>query len=100
MEGYIPRNGPWGTAKVVGTEHLSSVKTDYLKGLAENAFMGFHHLQSEQGLLAALTVENFATTKTVPIMINHWVALVSLVFLILCFLNRPNLKALWLQRGV
>jgi len=94
VEGYIPRNGPWGTAKLVGTEHLSSVKTEYLKGLSDNAFMAFHHLQSEQGLLAALTVDNFANTKTVPTMINHWIALFSLLFLSSCFLLTFSLKSL------
>jgi len=94
VDGYIPRNGPWGTAKVVGTEHLSNVKTDYLKGLAENAFMAFHHLQSKHALLKVLTMENFTKTKIVLTMINHWFALVSLLFLLLCFLPKFSLRPL------
>jgi mxaL protein len=93
IEGYVPRNGPWGTAKVVGTEHLSSVKSDYLKELAKNAYMSFHHLQSGKGLLDALTAKQFVQTKTVPTMINHWIALASLVFLSLCFLVIPKFRA-------
>ncbi|BDV36276.1 vWA domain-containing protein [Methylocystis iwaonis] len=43
-EGYNARNAPFGATAAVGAEHLSSVKEDYLRTLAEKTGLGYAHL--------------------------------------------------------
>lgn len=85
IEGYIPRNGPWGKAKVVGTEHLSNVREDYLKQLAEQTKMAYHHLQDKVGLIKALGHQAFAQRKVQVTPLNVFFAAVALLLLIYCF---------------
>jgi mxaL protein len=85
VEGYIPRNGPWGTAKVVGTEHLSNVREDYLKTLAEQAKMAYHHLQQDDELATALEQKAFAQRKVQATPLNVVFAAISLLLMTYCF---------------
>jgi mxaL protein len=85
VEGYIPRNGPWGTAKVVGTEHLSSVREDYLKTLAEQAKMTYHHLQQDDELATALEQKAFTQRKVQATPLNVVFAAIALLLMTYCF---------------
>lgn len=85
IEGYIPRNGPWGTEKVVGTEHLSSVREDYLKQLAEQAKMHYQHLDTSASLTEALQQPDFAQRKVQPTAINPLFASLALLLLVYCY---------------
>ncbi|MGD9659105.1 MAG: vWA domain-containing protein [Methylocystis sp.] len=49
-EGYNARNAPFGAAAAIGVEHLSSVKEDYLRSLAEKTGLGYAHLQDGKRL--------------------------------------------------
>ncbi|MCB2426760.1 vWA domain-containing protein [Methylophaga pinxianii] len=60
IEGYVPRNAPWGNQSRAGNEHLSNVKEEYLKSLAEPAKLHYHHLQSASELYNALTHDDFS----------------------------------------
>lgn len=85
VEGYIPRNGPWGTAKVVGTEHLSDVREDYLKQLAEQTKMAYHHLKDSAGLSKALQHQTFAQRKVQATPLNVAFGAIALLLLVYCF---------------
>lgn len=85
VEGYIPRNGPWGTAQVVGTEHLSNVREDYLKKLGEQTRMNYHHLQQNTQLSQALKQAAFAQRKVQATPINAVFAGFALILLAYCF---------------
>ena len=49
-EGYNARNAPFGASAVVGVEHLSSVKEDYLRSLAEKTGLSYAHLEDGKRL--------------------------------------------------
>ncbi|WP_409977762.1 vWA domain-containing protein [Bradyrhizobium sp. SZCCHNPS10062] len=48
--GYNPRNAPFGAAAAIGTEHLSSVREPYLKQLAQEAGLGYAHMDGSSHL--------------------------------------------------
>ncbi|QGM96724.1 vWA domain-containing protein [Methylocystis parvus] len=52
-EGFNARNAPFGATAVVGVEHLSSVKEDYLRTLSEKTGLGYFHLDDKASLLDA-----------------------------------------------
>lgn len=52
-EGFNARNAPFGATAAVGVEHLSSVKEEYLRTLAEKTGLGYLHLDDTTGLLDA-----------------------------------------------
>lgn len=85
VEGYIPRNGPWGTARVVGTEHLSNVREDYLKKIGKQAKMDYHHLQDDAGLSQALKQEAFANRQVQPTRLNAVSAVFALLMMVYCY---------------
>ncbi|MBM3561711.1 MAG: VWA domain-containing protein [Alphaproteobacteria bacterium] len=49
-EGYNARNAPFGAAVAVGVEHLSSVKEDYLRSLAEKTGLAYAYLEDGKRL--------------------------------------------------
>lgn len=85
VEGYIPRNGPWGTEKVVGTEHLSSVREDYLKDLAKQAKMRYQHLDDFAVFSQALQQPDFAQRKVQATAMNPILAAIALLLLLYCY---------------
>ena len=86
IEGYVPRNAPWGKNQQSGSEHLSNVRIDYLSGLAEDAGMHFHHLQSADGLVKAMTQPEFAQSQNRKTNLSAIPAALSLVMLLLAYL--------------
>jgi mxaL protein len=88
IEGYVPRNAPWGNKAKGGTEHLSSVKHQYLKELAEKAGLKYHHLQTPSGLLQALTNETFTINHIRMTDLSAIPATLALILLV--FIYRPK----------
>ena len=86
IEGYVPRNAPWGNQSRAGNEHLSSVKEDYLKSLAEPAKFHYHHLQTSTALLTALMHDDFSQRHIRKTDLSFIPASVSLFLLFLAYL--------------
>jgi mxaL protein len=60
-EGHNARNAPFGGTVALGVEHLSSVREDYLKSLAEKTGLSYAHLSDSPRLLDAF--ETVATPQ-------------------------------------
>jgi len=88
IEGYVPRNAPWGNKNKGGTEHLSSVKDEYLKVLADKTGLKYHHLQSSPEFLKALTDEDFANSHIQLTDLSYIPATLALTLLLIVYL--PN----------
>jgi mxaL protein len=80
-EGYHPRNAPWGAAARLGTEHLSSVREDYLKLLASKTGLGYAHLESADGLTSALADASIAR----PVRVYRDVSVIPAAFALILF---------------
>jgi mxaL protein len=85
VEGYVPRNAPWGNQSIQGTEHLSSVKEVYLKTISQQAGLDYHHLQLEADLYRALTQENFTQTQVQRTNLRYIPALLAWCLLLVVF---------------
>ncbi|WP_119629000.1 VWA domain-containing protein [Methylocaldum marinum] len=66
IPGYHERNAPFGSEQVIGTEHLSSLKEDYLRQLADESGLVYRRLETAEELSADLTGPEFARFETVP----------------------------------
>lgn len=95
IEGYVPRNAPWGNQSRAGTEHLSSVKEDYLQSLAEPAKLHYHHLKTANDLYDALTHDDFSQRHIRQTDLSFIPAALSLIFLFFAYLPE---KAVRLKR--
>ena len=67
-EGYNPRNAPFGGVATPGTEHLSTVRETYLRGLAAETGLAYAPLDEPAGLAAALTAA--ATPRPRPVLLD------------------------------
>ena len=67
-EGYNPRNAPFGGVATPGTEHLSTVRETYLRGLAAETGLSYAPLDDPAGLAAALTAA--ATPRPRPVLLD------------------------------
>lgn len=65
VEGYHERNAPFGSERVIGTEHLSSLKEDYLRQLADEIGFFYRRLESPEGLSEAMRKPELARSETV-----------------------------------
>lgn len=65
IEGYHERNAPFGSEQVIGTEHLSSLKEDYLRGLSDEAGLLYGRLENIEDLGRILQNPEFARFETV-----------------------------------
>lgn len=85
-EGYNPRNAPFGSTMVLGTEHLSSVREPYLKELANITGLTYRHLARVSDLAAAVTEAATPRPRAGRLDLRPWfiaAALLSLAFLYL-----------------
>ncbi|KMO25871.1 von Willebrand factor A [Methylobacterium indicum] len=84
-EGYNPRNAPFGGVAPRGTEHLSSVRETYLRGLAAETGLAYVPLDDPAGLAAALTA--VATTRPRPVLLDlrPWLGAAALALLLVLF---------------
>ncbi|MES1931793.1 MxaL protein [Salinisphaera shabanensis T35B1] len=64
IEGYVPRNAPWGRAAKNGTEHLSAVRETHLQDMAEKADFGYVHLDADSALYPLITPPDWAEIQT------------------------------------
>ncbi len=88
VEGYVPRNAPWGKQTVQGNEHLSSVKERHLKAMAQKAGLEYHHLQSEAELYTALTQDEFSHVHVQLTDLRYIPAYLALLLLVLVFMPK------------
>ena len=65
IPGYIPRNAEWGPTAPVGTEHLSSLKEEYLLELSKKTKLGYARMDQDGELLKALADSEFAVIDVV-----------------------------------
>jgi mxaL protein len=65
IEGYHERNAPFGSERVIGTEHLSSLKEDYLRQLTDETGLFYRRLEKPEELSAAMTRPELAHFETV-----------------------------------
>jgi mxaL protein len=71
IEGYHERNAPFGSEPVIGTEHLSSLKEDYLRQLADETGLFYRRLSDHEDLSRALKIPELARFENIPTDI-HW----------------------------
>jgi mxaL protein len=100
--GYNARNAPFGDVHIVGNEHLSSVKEQYLKGLAEKTGMAYAHLVNEPDFLDALRAHT--TPHPVQVLVERGSIATALgliclgcVYVLLPLLARPR-TSLWARK--
>jgi len=88
-EGYNPRNAPFGSATVLGTEHLSSIREPYLKELANITGLSYRHLFRVPDLAAA--IKGAATPRPRPgrLDLRPWFITTALVCLACLYLVLP-----------
>ncbi len=72
--------------KVDSTEHLSNLRETYLKTLAEQANLHYHHLQSSSGLLNVLTHQDFVEQRIQKTDLSYIPAMLALLLMILAYL--------------
>jgi mxaL protein len=92
IEGYEPRNAPFGREATVGQEHLSAVREPYLKQLSQETGLAYHRLADFPGFLEALTAGSLATHQTVPTDMRWLPASLALSFLTAMYLVAPWAK--------
>lgn len=64
IEGYNARNAPFGSAEVIGTEHLSALNEGYLSQLSSEAGFEYLRLTEPKTILAKLeTSKSYAVAK-------------------------------------
>ncbi len=91
-EGYNPRNAPFGSTIVLGTEHLSSVRESYLKELANITGLTYRHLARVPDL--AMAVRDAATPRPRPgtIDLRLWFIAMALICLAFLYLALPIIE--------
>ncbi|HYE37760.1 vWA domain-containing protein [Methylocaldum sp.] len=84
IEGYHERNAPFGSERVIGTEHLSALREDYLRQLADETGLFYWRLEKTEELSAAMKKSELARFEAVAADIR-WLpggfALVALIVL-------------------
>lgn len=94
VDGYVPRNAPWGKKQQTGNEHLSRVRVGYLEDMAAQAGMHFHHLRTPGALLKAMTHPDFVRPQLRKTDLSAIPASLSLFLLLSAYL--PTFS--WLRR--
>lgn len=85
VEGYHARNNPFGNPKSGGTEHLSALREDYLRQLAQESGLLYRRIDTLQALKQALLEPSLATPKTVDTDIRWLPASLALLALIAAY---------------
>jgi mxaL protein len=67
IEGYHARNAPFGGEQPMGSEHLSSLKEEYLRRLADASGLAYHRLEDARGLTQVLTARRLARQQEVTV---------------------------------
>lgn len=82
-------NSRSGTPAVIGTEHLSSLREDYLQGLADKTGLGYLRLSGPQALIAELQNARLGELKVLDTDIRWLFALAALVLMLGLLLLAP-----------
>ena len=70
---------------MIGTEHMSSLKQDYLMDLAQQNHMLYHHLENNAAMAKALQKNDFAYEAKQPTQFNNIAAALALFLLLYCY---------------
>lgn len=93
IEGYHPRNAPWGHGGETGSEHLSNLREEHLQTMAADTDFAYHRLQSTAGFTSRLQADAFAEQQATAMAV-HFVpsglALLSLAGLYFLPRRRPG----------
>lgn len=87
VEGFNARNAPFGSAKVVGDQHLTRLYEPYLQELSKEVDWSYHRLENLEKLNLALQTLNFAEQKNVLSDIRSYAATLALIVLCLVYLR-------------
>lgn len=79
IEGYDARNAPFGSAEVIGTEHLSALNESYLMQLSAETGFNYIHLTDAEGILAKLNKDNYQIRKNISVDIRWQYAILALI---------------------
>ena len=90
IPGYIPRNAEWGPTAPVGTEHLSSLKEDYLLELAKKTNLRYARMDADSALAEALADPRFAMIDTVRKRRATLPALLALFLIVIVYLSNTR----------
>ncbi|MCI0655039.1 MAG: VWA domain-containing protein [Methylococcaceae bacterium] len=85
IQGYDPRNAPFGSEQVTGNEHLSALRESYLKQLAVQSGFDYHRLTSFEKFSEATRAPSLARIRTVPVDFAWLAASAALGLLILSY---------------
>lgn len=85
IAGYNARNAPFGNEAVVGNEHLTSLKQDYLQSLAEQSGLAYQRLEDSDSLRQALFNPELAQFIPANVDIRSGYALAAVLLLIIVY---------------
>ena len=83
IDGYVPRNAPWGRSEKLGNEHLSAVREAHLQSMADAADFDYLHLDDDAAFYRAVTPRAWAEIRERPTDIRWLFAALALVFVVL-----------------
>ncbi len=87
IEGYDARNAPFGSAEVIGNEHLSALNETYLKQLSNEIGFSYHGLNNLDSLFTTLQNEPYQVKVRTQTDIRWRLVLVAIFFLIVMWLD-------------
>lgn len=76
------------SAAASGTEHLSSLKAEYLQQIARETGLSYYRLADQRSFLKALTAEELARPAEVRVDLRAWLGIPALLLLALAHLPR------------
>lgn len=85
VEGYHARNAPFGAEAVMGNEHLSALREDYLRQLGGDSGLGYARLGAPEDLTALMMRPEFAETEPAPADLRPVPAILALLALLLAY---------------
>lgn len=98
-EGFNARNAPFGAVAAVGAEHLSSVKEDYLRGLADKTGLAYAHLGNVGDLLEAYRAAATVHARRAALDLRPIFGVAAAICLFAAFAATPAFEFLARLRG-
>jgi mxaL protein len=81
IEGYDARNAPFGSAEVVGTEHLTALNEPYLQQLAAETGFNYHRLTDAATLAESLNTSKYQIEHDTMVDVR-WRAIIIVLILL------------------
>ena len=88
VEGYNARNAPFGSAKVIGDQHLTRLYEPYLQQLSKDVDWNYHRLENSDQFSKALQIPMFAKQQQVLSDSRPYFAIFTLILLGLVYFPR------------